>query len=119
MIACPSCRRAAYHTALCIIMLLGHIAVELPSEYGARVTVINIFQQRLFHPVSNLDSFLVTELGRIAARTRVSYHAKVTGNIYNYTFHQDQPTLDLLSHLMNISLVSFYAKPTDKQETAG
>eukprot|EP00731_Ephydatia_muelleri_P032330 Em0023g837a len=92
---------AAYHTALCIIMLLGHIAVELPSEYGARVTVINIFQQRLFHPVSNLDSFLVTELGRIAARTR------------------DQPTLDLLSHLMNISLVSFYAKPTDKQETAG
>lgn len=81
MIACPSCRRAAYHTALCIIMLLGHIAVELPSEYGARVTVINIFQQRLFHPVSNLDSFLVTELGRIAARTRVSYHAKVTGNI--------------------------------------
>ena len=62
-------------------MLLGHIAVELPSEYGARVTVMNIFQQRLFHPVSNLDSFLVTELGRIAARTRVSQHPGVRAGL--------------------------------------
>jgi len=56
-------------------MLLGQLAVEVKGQAIARVT--GIFQQRLFHPTSNLDGNIVRELGKMAALTGVWTHITV------------------------------------------
>ena len=53
-------------------MLLGQVAVAVRDQHGVIGQVVAIFQQRLFHPVSNLDGNIVIELGKIAAKTGVS-----------------------------------------------
>lgn len=57
--------------AECIVMLLGQVAVEVKGQHGVIGTVAAIFQQRLFHPTSNLDGNIVIELGKMAAQTGV------------------------------------------------
>ena len=52
-------------------MLLGQIAVVVKEQHNVLETVVRIFQQRLFHPSSNLDGSIVVELGKIAASTGV------------------------------------------------
>lgn len=63
--------------AECIVMLLGLIAITIQNQHRVLETVVRSFQQRLFHPSSNLDGYIVIELGKIAARTGV-------GHIYTY-----------------------------------
>lgn len=63
-----SCSRNL-RVAECIVMLLGQVAVELRGAHMTQVT--GIFQQRLFHPTSNLDGNIVRELGKMAAKTGV------------------------------------------------
>ena len=58
--------------AECIVMLLGQVAVEVKGQHDVIGTVVAIFQQRLFHPTSNLDGNIVIELGKMAAQTGVS-----------------------------------------------
>ncbi len=61
--------RRNLRVAECIMMLLGQVAVELRGEHVGQVS--GIFQQRLFHPTSNLDGNIVRELGKMAAKTGV------------------------------------------------
>ena len=58
-------------------MLLGQVAVALRGKHIDQTS--GIFQQRLFHPTSNLDGNIVRELGKMAAKTGVSVCA-----LYNY-----------------------------------
>ena len=58
--------------AECIVMLLGQIAITIRDQHRVMETVVRAFQQRLFHPPSNLDGYIVIELGKIAAETGVS-----------------------------------------------
>ncbi len=53
-------------------MLLGQVAVELRGKHIDQTS--GIFQQRLFHPTSNLDGNIVRELGKMAAKTGVSMY---------------------------------------------
>ena len=55
-------------------MLLGLVAVEVKGQHISQVS--GIFQQRLFHPASNLDGNIVRELGKMAARTGVSSYSQ-------------------------------------------
>lgn len=52
-------------------MLLGQVAIAIRDQHRALETVVRSFQQRLFHPNSNLDGHIVIELGKIAAKTGV------------------------------------------------
>ena len=52
-------------------MLLGLVAITTQNQHRVLETVVRSFQQRLFHPSSNLDGYIVIELGKIAARTGV------------------------------------------------
>ena len=54
-------------------MLLGQVAIAMRDQERVVETVVAIFQQRLFHPVSNLDGNIVVELGKMAAETGVRY----------------------------------------------
>ncbi len=54
-------------------MLLGQVAVELRGKHIDQTS--GIFQQRLFHPTSNLDGNIVRELGKMAAKTGVSIYS--------------------------------------------
>ncbi len=61
-------------------MLLGQVAVALRGKHIDQTS--GIFQQRLFHPTSNLDGNIVREM---AAKTGVSVCACALYN-YNYQF---------------------------------
>ena len=52
-------------------MLLGQVAIVIRDTHRVLETVIRSLQQRLFRPNSNLDGYIVTELGKIAAKTAV------------------------------------------------
>ncbi len=54
-------------------MLLGQIAVVIQDQHNVLETVVRIFEQRLFHPNSNLDGCIVVEFGKIAAITGVRW----------------------------------------------
>ncbi len=58
--------------AECIVLLLGQVAIVIRDQYRVMEMVVRAFQQRLFHPPSNLDGYIVIELGMIAAKTGVS-----------------------------------------------
>ena len=52
-------------------MLLGQVAITIRNQHKVLETVVRSFQQRLFYPNSNLDGYIVIELGKIAAKTGV------------------------------------------------
>lgn len=60
-------------------MLLGQVATAMGGCHKIIETVTRIFRQRLFHPNSNLDGYIVVELGKIAAKTGVSLLVVCTG----------------------------------------
>ena len=53
-------------------MLLGQVAVTLRHQHGIIGSVVSIFKQRMFYPISNLDISMVNELAKMAAKTGVS-----------------------------------------------
>ena len=65
--------------AECIVMLLGQVAIAIRDRYRVMETVVRAFQQRLFHPPSNLDGYIVIELGKIAAKTGVGKSPQMWG----------------------------------------
>ena len=57
--------------AECIVVLLGQIAITMRQEHGITDSVVGIFKQRMFYPISNLDISMVNELAKMAAKTGV------------------------------------------------
>ncbi len=60
-------------------MLLSQVAIVIKDKPKVIETVLRIFQQRLFHPNSNLDGYIVVGLGKIAAKTGVSGWSRWVG----------------------------------------
>ena len=75
------CHSQNCRLAECIVMFLGQVAITIKDQYKVMETVVRAFQQRLFHPQSNLDGYIVIELGKIAAKTGVSGGEGVYGGV--------------------------------------
>ena len=89
-------------TAECIVTLLGSVGVALSDKPGVVSSVVAVFQQRLFHPASHLDGYIVTELGKMAASLG------------------DAETLNVLNQLLSVALgVAITPYSTKEQASVG